>query len=315
MTTTTTPTEEIEGIDARSEWQRQLDALDTDEFSEAEMNMIDVAAVHVYKGAQDVLPSEMVDFAREGDPAGVIRQWAYQWALENPGEVHGWPNGQIIKNVRRSLREKLNEYLHGYRREALRRPGGRPGRLCEMPGGSNMEAFQRGAQVLASNKHAEQNMFGSTRPVKRPQPIKYRKNRSPLESEGYLAMLDLYGRFIPEDQQQFIIKEYRNGRPIRETGEALAKLHTRRPTRAEYWNEMFDGNRRKTLRRHLREDTGLHENTVAEIAEDVVPAVAERFTDEARPVDRADVDRQRLRITSEEVQRVLLERFDVLYDD
>ena len=310
-TTTTTPTEEIEGIDARSEWQRQLDALDTDEFSEAEMNMIDVAAVHVYKRARAGLPSELIDFTRDGDPAGVIRQWAYQWAHEHPHEVHERSGGRIVKHVRRRLRQDLDRYLKDRKRE--------------LPGtGFNLEAAVRGMEIIAEEKREKgRDIFTTTRPVRRPQPIKYRQDKGPLESEAMLTMIDLYGRFIPEDQQQFIIKRHRdgrpvrgrNGRPVRETGEALAKLHTRRPTRAEYWNEMFDGNSRKSLRRDLREDTDLHANTVAEIAEDVVPAVAERFADEARPVDRADVDRQRLRITSEEVRRVLLERFDVLYDD
>ena len=306
----------LDQIDTRSTWQRQLDVTSPSaEFSEAEMNMIDAAAVHVFKRARAVLPSELVDFARDDDPAGVIRQWAYRWALENPTEIHGWPNGQIVKNVRRSLREKLNEYLHGYRRKELERPGGRPGRLQETPGGANTEAFERGAQVIASEKLAKKSMFHKTRPVKRPQPIKYRQDKGPLESVAMLTMIDLYGRFIPEDQQQFIIKGYRAGKPIRETSEALAKLHTRRPSRAEYWGEMFNGNGRRSLRKDLAEDTELHDNTVAAIAEDVVPAVAERFADEARPADRADVDRERLRITGEEVQRVLLEKFDVLYEE
>lgn len=328
----------LDQIDTRSAWQRQLDETSPSaEFSEAEMNMIDIAAVHVYKRARAVLPSELVDFARDDDPAGVIRQWAYRWALENPTEIHGWPNGQIVKNVRRSLREKLNEYLHGYRRKAVRRPNGRPGRLNEMPGGSNMEAFERGAKVLESDKHAAQSMFGKTRPVKRPQPMKYSGEASRLRGERAAEAIDHLGVIPDPDKLQFALtgkapSPFDDGRgkyiqrgdkpvftvPDRftwENREKFAKLHTRRPTRAEYWGEMFNGNGRRSLRKDLRKDTELHENTVAAIAEDVVPAVAERFADEARPGDYADVARERLRITSEEVQRVLLEKFDVLYEE
>src|SRR5699024_12399971 len=88
MTATT-----VDEIDTRSTWQRQLDEeTPADEFSEAEMNMIDIAAVHVYKKARAVLPSELIDFRdedRKDDPAGAIRQWAHQWAREHPSPVNG----------------------------------------------------------------------------------------------------------------------------------------------------------------------------------------------------------------------------------
>lgn len=298
---TTTP---VDDIDVRSTLERVLgDHADQDEFSESEMNMIDIAAVHVYKRARAGLPSDLVDFTHEGDPAGVIRQWAYQWAHEHPDEVHARSGGRIVKHVRRRLRQDLERYLKDRKRE--------------LPGtGFNLEAAVRGMEVIAEEKREkERDIFSTTRPVTRPQPIKYRQDKGPLESEAMLTMIDLYGRFIPEDQRQFIIKGHRDGKPIRETAEALAKLHTRRPTRAEYWGEMFNGNGRRRLRKDLREDTELHECTVDAIAEDVSPAVAERFAAEARPVDSADVDRERLRITAEEVRRVLLEKFDVLYED
>ena len=302
MTTTTTPTEEIEGIDARSEWQRQLDALDTDEFSEAEMNMIDVAAVHVYKKARAALPSDLVYFERDGDPAGVIRSWAYQWAHEHPEEVHARTGGRIVKHVRRRLRQELKRYLRH--------------RLRTLPTGLDPEVGKVGLEVIAEEKgEKKRDIFTTTRPVKRPQPIKYRRDRSPLESDPMLTMIDLYGRFIPEDQQQFIIKGHRNGRPIREALEVLDRLHTRRPTRAEYWNGVLNGDSQRTARADLAEDTELHADTVAAIADEVCPAVSERFSTGPRPADSEDVDRQRLRITAEEVQRVLLEKFDVLYEE
>ena len=336
MTATT-----VDEIDTRSTWQRQLDEeTPADEFSEAEMNMIDIAAVHVYKKARAVLPSELIDFRdedRKDDPAGVIRQWAYQWALENPSEIHGWPNGQIIKNVRRSLREKLNEYLHGYRRKAVQRPNGRPGRLHELPGGSNMEAFERGAQALESDKHAAQNMFGKARPVKRPQPIKYSGEASRLRGERAAEAIDHLGVIPDPDKWQFALtgktqNPFDDGRgayierggktvftvPDRftwEDREKFAKLHTRRPSRAEYWRGVLDGNSHRTARNDLAADTELHANTIAAIVEDVAPAVSERFSTGPRPVDSEDVDRKRLALVSEEVQRVLLERFDVLYED
>lgn len=304
MTATTTPAPvDFEDLDVRSTLERVLDAsVDPDEFTEAEMNMIDIAAVHVYKKARAALPSELIDFTRDGDPAGVIRQWAYQWAHEHPHEVHQRTGGRIVKHVRRRLRQELDRYLRD--------------RVKSLPAGFDLDAAVRGLEVVAEEKREKKrDIFATTRPVKRPQPIKYRKDRSPFESEAMLAMIDLYGRFIPEDQQQFIIKGRRGGKPIRETGEALTKLHTRRPTRAEYWDGVLNGNSRRTARSDLAEDTELHADTIAVIAEDVCPAVSERFSTGRRPVDSADVERERLRITSEEVQRVLLERFDVLYED
>ncbi|HJF49554.1 MAG TPA: hypothetical protein K8W24_07105, partial [Brachybacterium paraconglomeratum] len=146
-------------------------------------------------------------------------------------------------------------------------------------------------------------------------PARYWSTRSPLETDHGLAIFDALGTLPPSDLWQFAVKGRDRHGVVWATAEDLAKLHTRRPSRAEYWGEMFNGDERRSLRKDLRKDTQLHENTVAAIAEDVVPAVAERFADEARPVDHADVARERLRITSEEVQRVLLEKFDVLYED
>ena len=66
MTATT-----VDEIDTRSTWQRQLDEeTPADEFSEAEMNMIDIAAVHVdLAGAAEVVADaiEAVDRADLGD--------------------------------------------------------------------------------------------------------------------------------------------------------------------------------------------------------------------------------------------------------
>lgn len=290
-------------IDVRSTLERILASnVDPDEFSEAEMNMIDIAAVHVYKKARAALPSDLVDFMRDGDPAGVIRQWAYQWAYEHPDEIHSRTAGRIVKHVRRRLRQELKRYLAH--------------RLRTLPTGFDPETGKLGLEVIAEEKREKRrDIFTTTRPVKRPQPIKYRQDRSPLESVPMLTMLDLYGRFIPEDQQQFILKGHRGGKPVRESAEAMEKLHTRRPSREEYWTGVLNGDSRRTARRDLRDDTGLHDNTVSAIAEDVCPAVSERFSTEARPADREDVDRQRLRITAEEVQRVLLEKFDILYEE
>lgn len=298
MTATT-----IDEIDARSTWQRQLDEeTPADEFSEDEMNMIDVAAVHVYKKARAALPSDLVDFNSDGDPAGVIRSWAYQWAHENPDEIHSRTGGRIVKHVRRRLRQDLKRYLAH--------------RLRTLPTGFDPETGKLGLEVIAEEKREKRrDIFTTTRPVKRPQPIKYRQDRSPFESTPMLTMLDLYGRFIPEDQRQFIIKGHREGKPVRESAEAMGKLHTRRPTRAEYWQGVLDGNSHRTARADLALDTELHANTIAAIVEDVAPAVSERFSTGPRPVDAEDVDRKRLALVSEEVQRVLLEKFDVLYED
>lgn len=294
--TTTAP--DLEDLDVRSTLEQLLGAtVDPDEFTEAEMNALDVAAVHVYKRARAILPPDLLDTSRESDPAAGVRQWAYEYAYSHAADIHSRTPGQIVKHVRGRLRQRLKRLLE----QRLERP---------YSVGDDFDARVRHYWKTVQAKDAKR---GIREPRK--YPVKYRQDKGPLESEAMLAMIDLYGRFIPEDQQQFIITGYRDGAPVRESRAVMDRLHTRRPSRHEYWTGVLDGNSHRTARKDLREDTELHADTVAAIVEDVAPAVSERFSTGPRPVDAEDVDRRRLALVSEEVQRVLLERFDVLYED
>src|SRR5699024_7549111 len=142
-------------IDVRSSLERFLaSTVATDGFSEAEMNMIDVAAVHVYKKARAALPSDLVYFERDGDPAGVIRSWAYQWANEHTEEGHARTGGRIVKHVRRRHRQELKRYLRH--------------RLRTLPTGLDPEVGKAGLEVIAEEKgEKKRDIFTTTRPVKR----------------------------------------------------------------------------------------------------------------------------------------------------
>ena len=294
--TTTSP--DLEDLDVRSTIERILGGtVDPDEFSEAEMNAIDIAAVHVYKKARGVLPPDLLDTSPAGDPAAPVRQWAYEYAYSHPHDIHSRTSGQIVNHVRGRLRQRFKRLLD----QRLERP---------YSIGDDFDARVRHYWKTAQAKAAKKGILEP-----RKYPVKYRQDKGPLESIATLEMIGLYGRFIPEDQQQFIITGYRDGAPVRESRAVMDRLHTRRPSRAEYWAEVLDGNSHRTARKDLAADTELHADTIAAIVEDVAPAVSERFSTGPRPVDGEDVDRKRLRLVSEEVQRVLLEKFDVLYEE
>jgi hypothetical protein len=300
-----------------------------DEFTEAEMNAIDAAAVHVYKRARKALPSELKNYSDHGDPAIVLRQMAYQWAYAHPAEIHERNTAQIIIRVRDRVRDQLERYLNGSGKD-------KRGRKLEVPGGHAIEAAVRGIAVISDEKREKvRDIFSTTRPVTRPMPIKYKAERSPICTERNVEAIAHLGRIPSPDTWQFAITgrtgaDDREGRHLELNGKSVfavpdrlvwedrarfEKLHTRRPTRAEYWGEMFNGNGHRKARKDLEKDTGLHADTVEAIADDVAPAVSERFSTGARPADYADVRRKRLEITSEEVKRALLEKFDVFYED
>lgn len=271
-----------------------------DLFTEDEWAAIDAGAVSAYSNRAARLPAWLRG-AGEGrglDPAAEVRAIAYMWSLATPHEIHA--RAAQPWKIKHQVALRVGEIVDDLAKTAPEDPW--------------LAMDEDGVVTHASDQQRVSSDEGGNLMPKR-FPARYWSTRSPLENRLGIAILDAIGTLPPSDLWQFAVKGRDRHGVVWATAEDLDRLHTRRPTRAEYWGEMFDGNGRRSLRKDLREDTELHENTVAAIAEDVVPAVAERFADEARPADYADVARERLRITSEEVQRVLLEKFDVLYEE
>lgn len=250
-------------------------------FSEAQINAIDRAVVRVYMRSRRLLPPHLFS-ERKSDPAAALRSVAYEYATAHPREIHDRTPGEVFHHVRSRLQQRVVRAVKARR---------------ERPYGIG-EDFTRAIAPRA----ATDRLRVTQAPI-------------PVDSGRNIDSLDRYGRILPPDQIPFMVKGRRENRPVWEDRAVIDRLHTRRPTHAEYWDGVLDGNSRRTARADLREDTGLHANTIAAIAEGVAPAVSERFSLSPRPMSDADVERERLRITSEEVRRVLLERFDVLYDD
>jgi hypothetical protein len=248
-------------------------------FTEAQMDAIDRAVVRVYTRSRAVLPPDLLS-ERSNDPAAALRSVAYGYAHSHRAEIEGRSPGRVFHHVRTRLQQHV-------KRELRRHP--------ERPYGIGTEYMEAVAPRAASDR------------------LRIVKSPPAVDSDAHCLSLTKYGRILPPDQLPFMVKGRQDGRPMLEDRAVIDRLHTRRPTRAEYWDGVLNGNTRRTARADLARDTGLHANTVDAIVEDVAPA--ERYSLEACPTDRADVDRERHRITSEEVKRVLLERFDVLYDD
>ena len=271
-----------------------------DLFTEDEWAAIDAGAVSAYSNRAARLPAWLRG-AGEGrglDPAAEVRAIAYMWSLATPHEIHA--RAAQPWKIKHQVALRVGEIVDDLAKTAPEDPW--------------LAMDEDGVVTHAADQQRVSSDEGGKLMPKR-FPARYWSTRSPLENRLGIAILDAIGTLPPSDLWQFAVKGRDRHGVVWATSADLDKLHTRRPTHAEYWGEMFDGNGRRSLRKDLRKDTELHENTVAAIAEDVVPAVAERFADEARPADYADVARERLRITSEEVRRVLLEKFDVLYEE
>ena len=271
-----------------------------DLFTEDEWAAVDAGAVRAYTSRAAHLPAWLrgAGKGRGLDPAAEVRAIAYMWAVVTPHEIHA--RAAQPWKIRHQVALRVGEIVDDLASHAPEDPW--------------LAMDEDGVVTHAADQQRVSSDDGGELMPKR-FPPRYWSTRSPLETDHGLAIFDALGTLPPSDLWQFAVKGRDRHGAVWATAEDLAKLHTRRPSRAEYWCEMFNGDERRSLRKDLRKDTQLHENTVAAIAEDVVPAVAERFADEARPADYADVARERLRITSEEVQRVLLEKFDVLYED
>ncbi|MGP5593865.1 hypothetical protein [Brachybacterium alimentarium] len=196
-------------------------------FTETEWSAIDRAVRNVYYKTRGVLNAHW-QTPGNSDPAAELRSWAYSWAATHAQEIHDRAHNPayITHRVRERLQERVIEHM-------LARP--------ELPHGAGEDFDKR---VQATKAAAR---------LPRPTPPKPWRGTAPHEADPVLDSISRYGRMIPTDQIQFIIKGHRNGKPIYETPEAMGNLHTRNPTRMEYWNEVCTEPHRKQFRRELAE--------------------------------------------------------------
>jgi|SRR5690625_2331082 len=201
------------------------------DFTEAEWAAIDKAIRTVYYKTRGILDAHW-QTPGNSDPAAELRSWAYSWAATHAQEIHDRSHNPafITNRVRQRLQERVVEHM-------LARP--------ELPHGIG-EDFER--RTKTSRARAR---------LPRPTPPKPWRGAAPHEADPVLDSLTRYGRMIPTDQIQFIIKGHRKGKPVYETPEAMSKLHTRRPTRKEYWEEVCTEPHRKQFRRELAQTFNL----------------------------------------------------------
>lgn len=195
------------------------------DFTETEWSAIDKAVRNVYFKSRAVLDAHW-QAPGNSDPAAELRSWAYSWAATHAQEIRDRSHNPafITNRVRERLQERVIEHM-------MARP--------ELPHGGSDDFEDR---VKATKAAAR---------LPRPTPPKAWHGTAPHEADPVLDSLTRYGRMIPTDQIQFIIKGHRKGNPIHETPEAMAKLHTRRPTRTEYWEQVCTEPHRKQFRREL----------------------------------------------------------------
>lgn len=187
---------------------RNAEAVPRIEFTEAEMNAIDRAAVKVYTQSRAVLPPHLLA-AGSCDPAGALRSVAYDYACGHPSDIRSRTPGQVFHHVRTRLQQHVTRELS---------------KRLEQPYGSAEDVREY---------------------VTQPSP----RTASPTNHH----CIDLYGRILPPDQIPFMVKGWRAGRPVWEDPEVIAKLHTRLPSRAEFWEQVCSEWDRKEFRRNIGE--------------------------------------------------------------
>lgn len=190
----------------------QPDRFPKPEFSEDEMNALDRATVKAYLLASGTLPPHMRS-ERRGDPAAIIRAWVYDYAYRNPSRIHSRTPGEIFWHVRKRATQHIKRETVKVRQE--------------QPWGIDLDTVKAGDRTRIPE------------PAHRPD--------SPTSHRS----LDLYGKILPADQMQFVVKAYRNGKRIFEDPAVIAKLHTRKPTRMEFWFEVCDGYDRAGFRKQI----------------------------------------------------------------
>lgn len=200
-----------------------------DDFTEEQMTAIDRAVVKVYVKARAILPPVLLG-AGKGDPAAALRAVAYEYALTHRRDIDTRTDWQITHHVA----GRLQQYVTRAVKARMERPYGIG------------DEFSR--TVTAKLREVEEST-GVHKP--RRYPARYWQNPSPYESDIQLDMFDLYGCVIPEDKMQFIRTGTRNGKPVFMEPDVFAKLHTRKPTPMEFWEQVCTERDRREFREQL----------------------------------------------------------------
>lgn len=196
------------------------------EFTEAQMTAIDQGVVKAYFKTRRYLPP-VLQSAGRGDPADVLRAFAYDYARGHRADIDSREPWQI------------RHHIYGRCVQHVARVG--EAQRLEVPVGAGPN-LERG--ITKAAKAAT---------IARPSPPKKIFPEAAFESRAGLDALHRYGRMIPQDQLQFVITGHRDGRPVFETPERMAALHTRKPTRMEFWFEVCDEPDRKKFRKQIAE--------------------------------------------------------------
>lgn len=187
------------------------------------MTAIDKGVVKVYIKARAILPPELLG-AGKGDPAGALRSVAYEYALTHRADIESREDWEISHHIYGRVMQYARRVIKG---------------RMERPYGVSA-GFDR---AVADIKRIDR--------LPRPTPPRKVFPEAPHETPAMLDMLTRYGRFIPADKVQFIVKGRRKGEPVFESPENMAKLHTRKPTTAEFWFEVCNESDRKDFREQI----------------------------------------------------------------
>lgn len=188
-----------------------------DEFSEVQMTAIDKAVVKVYVNNRAILPPHLLGAGR-GDPAAALRSYAYMYAVDHSHEIHERTPGHIYNLISKRVQQHV-------KREMSKRR--------ERPYGIGQTLNRR------LDNREQRTRIRVTQPTPR------------TESFVNHHSIDLYGRILPSDQMQFMVKGRRAGMPVFEDPAVIAKLHTRKPTRMEFWFEVCGEWDRKAYRKDI----------------------------------------------------------------
>lgn len=206
-----------------------------DGFTEDQMHAIDRGVVKVYTQTRAILPPELLG-AGTSDPAGALRAVAYEYALTHRADIDNREPWQITHHIAGRVQQYVKRAVKKRR---------------ELPYGMG-ERFHRAVNKAQAAARAES---GTHKPRK--YPARYWQNPSPYESEVQLDMFVRYGQVIPDDKAQFLVTGTCNGEPVFMEPETFAKLHTRKPTRREFWSEVCTERDRKKFRKQIAESFNL----------------------------------------------------------
>lgn len=184
------------------------------------MTAIDKGVVKVYVNNRAILPPELLG-AGKGDPAAALRSVAYEYALTHRADIDSREDWQITHHIAGRLQQYVKRAMKARR---------------ERPYGTGASFRKATAEPEGQRKNGRTRI---TQAVTR------------TDSFVNHHSIDLYGRILPSDQLEFMVKHRRAGKPVYEDPAVIAKLHTRKPTRLEFWHEVCSETDRKKFRAQI----------------------------------------------------------------